>query len=343
MPKMTKSIAKPVQFIDLFQLFSLKKVGELHKGVTQLVNSDGSGLTEVEVVFQDIPIDTLQRCSKSVAESILKCASQFYAQTGDIMFVSEEDGKIAVSLKQTQKKFGRGTVGHAILMFADFIGKNSTYKTRDIIELCLTKWDYDRNTPEFIGAVCGKMCLALNSKNLIVMRNIPKPHRHSGNCYKNAWDEYQSTGNMPIIALEAVLFKCGLAQIVPHALNYDAKNNYYYDTTTDTKLHLTERMAWIIRQGADVLTWYEAWNKDWTKVEHFAETYGGYDMLWIDDKLLTVHTKGIECPRINEQKENLSLEIDDLADMSDYGYSISSENDKKGQRLSCLTFDCDLD
>lgn len=336
MPKMSKSISKPVQSLDLFKMFSLKKEGAILKGRVQFYTTEDAEMKEVEIVFQDISTDTIKRCSKSVAERISQCATEFIAQTGDTMFVSEEDGKIAVSLKQANKKFSPGTVGHSILVFADFIGKNSDYKTRDIIDLCLTKKEENRNTQTFIGAVCGKMCRALKSENLIVMRNIPKPHRHSGNCYRNAWEEFRSTGNMPIIALEAVLFKNGLSHIVAHALNYDHINHYYYDTTTDTKLHLEERMGWIIKQGSELLDWYEGWNEDWTKVEHFSETYGGYEMLWIDDKLLTVHTKGIDCPRIKSQKEQLTLEIDDLAEVSRYGWSVSAKKALDGKPVNDL-------
>ena len=59
-------------------------------------------------------------------------------------------------------------------------------------------------------------------------------------------------------------------------------------------------------------------------------------MLWIDDKLLTVHTKGIDCPRINTTKRYVSLEVEDLVEVSAYGWSVSAKRASVGHQLETV-------
>jgi hypothetical protein len=245
-----------------------------------------------------------------IQEGILRTAGKNYAKDGDRIIVIKEPTGFAFHFKQVAKPFSSGTVGGGILKICKWIEAHSTYKSNELFRIYLTRTD--RLTMDFCAGVLGKMTMLLPDATFITMKNIPKPNRYSGNCYKNAWSEFKNTGNEPVIAMECCLGLSGCAIIVPHALNYNKETDTYYDTTSDSSMRVIDRMGWIIKRGKALMDWYAIWNDDWKKTEQFANTVGGYDLLWMDGKMITVHTLGIDCDRINEVKRLDYVLVEDL-------------------------------
>jgi hypothetical protein len=267
-----------------------------------------------------------------IQKGILELAGKNYAKDGDNIIINKKPTGFEFHFKAETKRFGTGTVGGDLLKMCKWIEAHSTYKSNDLLRLLMTSTD--RLTSDFIGAVFGKMNSLLPGSPYVAIKNISKPNRYSGQCYKNALDEYRSTGNEPLIVMECCLSNSGYAMVVPHAINYNAETKEYYDTNCDGSLRRGERMAWIIRRGEALMDWYAIWEEDWRKTEQYANTYGGYSFVWMDDKFITVHTKGIDCDRIDEVKTLQSVVVEPMRQWSHIGWRESAVGQWGAPRVS---------
>jgi len=278
------------------------------------------GLTDVKGRFFNLPViihateREVKTNMKEIQKGILDAAARGFARDGDSITVKKVATGFDIHFKQGAKPFGSGTEGGNLLKMCKWIEAHSTYNSNDLIRLLMTNTDC--LTPEFVGAVFGKMNSLLPKSEFITIKKIPKPDRNQGQCYGNAWDEFSSTGNEPMIVMDCHISSSGYASVVPHAINYDAGTDEYYDTSSSGYLRSPERMGWIIKRGIPLMKWYKEWDDDWRKAEKFADSYGGYNFVWVDDRLITLHTKGIDCDRIDEEKTLQSVVVESMAQWS---------------------------
>jgi hypothetical protein len=275
-----------------------------------LIDEETGRSFNVNVVITGATESQVRKHIKVIQHGILETAGRNYAKNDDRIFIKRENGSFNFHWRPTQKAFSSGTLGMSLLKICKWVEAHSTYKSNDLFRLLMTT--KSRLNADFCASVLGKMDSLVPGGNLIQMTNIPKPFRFSGKCYKNAWDEFKSTGNEPVIVMEACLSQGGLAIVVPHAINYDASTKVYYDTEYGSTIRSDLRAAWIIKRGKPLMEWYDAWHEDWETAEQFAHTYGSYNLLWIDDKLITIHTTGIDCDRIGEVNTLKGVQVEDL-------------------------------
>lgn len=288
-----------------------------------LLNQSTGKPVRLTIKFDAMLSPKVLQANQSIFQKMIAdAAEEFDAVDGDVVHISSEGKAFKVSIQHKPKMWDVGTTARSMMDIAKHLAAHSDYKSNDIFRNLIAA--KDRLTDEFIAAVCGKMCKVLNDdkpKNLV---NRPKTHRHQGNCYKNALDEFRETGNEACICLEAVFYTSGIAVIVPHAINYNKAKNEYYDTQSDSQSHKGNRMCWVCVRGEELMKWYEGWEADWRSVPAFSNTLGGYQVLWVEDKLITIKSLGIDCPRTGAVKTYLEPTIEPLAPLAVDGMLINA-------------------
>jgi hypothetical protein len=282
-----------------------KKGDKVLLAQVSLIDPDDGKTFILDVIIQGATEREVKTQLKVIKKGILESAGQNYAKEGDRIYITRVASGFEFDFRMSPKPWHSSTLGGDILKVCKWVESHTTYKSNDVFRLMMSS---GRLTETFVKAVFAKMSDVLKGCCYTEVKNIAKPNRFHGNCYKNAWQEFKNTGNEPMVVMECCLMEGGYAIVVPHAINYNAKTGEYYDTTSDTSIRKCLRMSWIIKQGQPLLDWYEEWHEDWRKTEQFANTYGCYTLLWVDDNLITLHTKGIECDRTGEVKRLESVE-----------------------------------
>ncbi len=122
------------------------------------------------------------------------------------------------------------------------------------------------------------------------LTNRPKPGRSAGGCYNNAFIEWKTTGNRPVMVLELTIVSCKFYSLVPHACNIDKEGKLYdTDNFCSSGKKCVPRLVFIIRSPEKMCSWLTRFQTNPKSVSIPTVEFGDWCIITYKDYLWSIH------------------------------------------------------